>query len=119
MAKKKSGKVKPTYVPKAKARPGSHYAEDVRSKANELTERIAAYVPTLNRVLLVILLVVTVLWLTGAIAPDKARYGIIMTLGVSLALNGVSGYKSSRWAGFFLMIIGAVFFLSNLIMLLQ
>ena len=71
----------------------------------------------LNRILLALLLAVAVLWLCKALPALTARYLLIALLGVSLALNGISGYRNSRWAGAFLMLFGTALFLSNLYML--
>ena len=38
-------------------------------------------------------------------------------MGAALALNGLSGYRQSRWAGFSLMVFGTLLFLGNLFML--
>ena len=60
---------------------------------------------------------VVVLWLAGALAGSTARYLIVAIMGAALALNGLSGYRQSRWAGFSLMVFGTLLFLGNLFML--
>ena len=44
---------------------------------------------------------------------------IIAIMGAALAINGISGYRQSKWAGFFLMVFGTLLCLGNLIMLGQ
>ena len=55
--------------------------------------------------------------LAGALAGSTARYLIVAIMGAALALNGLSGYRQSRWAGFSLMVFGTLLFLGNLFML--
>ena len=67
---------------------------------------------------LVLLLVLAVLWIAKpAVFGLICRYAIIMLLGFSMTLNGLAGYRKSRWAGFFLMAFGTILFLGNLFML--
>ncbi len=87
--------------------------------ADEISCKFAKMSPTINRVLLVLLAVFVALWAFKVMAPLTARYVIIAIMGVSLAINGISGYRQSKWAGFFLMIFGTLLFLSNLFMLTQ
>ena len=42
---------------------------------------------------------------------------IIAIMGAALAINGISGYHQSKWAGFFLMVFGTILCLGNLMML--
>lgn len=119
MAKKKAKKVQPAYQPKARPRGGETYAKEVRARADQITAQVGKIAPYINRVLLVILLAVAILWMAGKLDPTKARCGILMCLGLSFALNGVTGYRSSRRSSFFLMLLGTVIFLVNLFLLIQ
>ena len=40
-------------------------------------------------------------------------------MGAALAINGLAGYRQSKWAGFFLMVFGTILCLGNLFMLTQ
>lgn len=120
MSKPKPAKRRPPqYVPKERpsARPGLTSRERLRARADEISLQFARMDKYLNRVLLALLLAVAVLWLCKALPALTARYLLIALLGVSLALNGISGYRNSRWAGSFLMLFGTALFLSNLYML--
>ena len=63
--------------------------------------------------------VVVLLWIFKVMQSQAARYLIIALMGISLGVNGISGYRQSRWAGFFLMVFGAALFLGNIYMLAQ
>ena len=120
MSKSKPAKRRPPqYVPKERpsSRPGLTPRERLRARADEISLQFARVEKYLNRVLLALLLAVTVLWLCKLLPALTARYLLITLLGASLALNGISGYRNSRWAGAFLMIFGTALFLSNLYML--
>ena len=103
----------PQYVPKERpsARPGLTPRERLHARADEISLQFARMDKYLNRVLLALL------WLCKALPALTARYLLITLLGASLALNGISGYRNSRWAGSFLMLFGTALFLSNLYML--
>lgn len=87
--------------------------------ADEISYKFSKLSPTVNRVLLVLLVIVAALWLFKMMAPLTARYLIIAMMGASLAINGISGYRQSKWAGFFLMVFGTILCLGNLFMLTQ
>lgn len=87
--------------------------------ADEISYKFAKMSPQINRVLLAVFAVIVVLWLFKVMAPLTARYLIIAIMGVSLAINGLSGYRQSKWAGFFLMVFGTLLCLGNLFMLTQ
>lgn len=87
--------------------------------ADEISYKFSKFSPTINRVLLVILAILVVLWIFKTIPALTARYLIIAIMGVSLAINGISGYRQSKWAGFFLMVFGTILCLGNLFMLTQ
>ena len=70
----------------------------IHRRADEISALFAKREKLLNRLLLGVFAVVVVLWLAGA-------------------LNGLSGYRQSRWAGFSLMVFGTLLFLGNLFML--
>ena len=67
----------------------------------------------------VFLIIVASLLGAAAIFGLICRYAIIMLLGFSMTLNGLAGYRKSRWAGFFLMVFGTILFLGNLFMLIS
>jgi len=91
----------------------------LHENADRLSREFARVEKTVNRVLLAMFAVVVVLWIFKVMQGQVARYLIICLLGVSLGVNGISGYRQSRWAGFFLMVFGAFLFLGNLYMLAQ
>ena len=55
--------------------------------------------------------------LVKVLPSQTARYLIIAIMGAALAINGISGYRQSKWAGFFLMVFGTILCLGNLMML--
>lgn len=119
MAKsKRSGKKGP--APRA-ARPSPRATpmrDQIRAKADTISAAVARVDQKINRILLVLLLVLAVLWIAKpAVFGLICRYAIIMLLGFSMTLNGLAGYRKSRWAGFFLMVFGTILFISNLFML--
>lgn len=121
MAKsKRSGKKPP--APRA-ARPNPRampMRDQIRAKADAISAAVARVDQKINRILLVLLLVLAVLWIAKpAVFGLICRYAIIMLLGFSMTLNGLAGYRKSRWAGFFLMAFGTILFLGNLFMLIS
>ena len=121
MAKsKRSGKKWP--APRA-ARPNPRsmpMRDQIRAKADAISAAVARVDQKINRILLVLLLVLAVLWIAKpAVFGLICRYAIIMLLGFSMTLNGLAGYLKSRWAGFFLMAFGTILFLVNLFMLIS
>lgn len=92
--------------------------DQIRAKADTISAAVARVDQKINRILLVLLLVLAVLWIAKpAVFGLICRYAIIMLLGLSMTLNGLAGYRKSRWAGFFLMVFGTILFISNLFML--
>lgn len=91
----------------------------LHQRADRISRDFARAATTINRVLLGIFAVVVVLWLTKVLAGQTARYLIIAIMGMALAVNGLVGYRQSKWAGFFLMVFGTLLFLGNLFMLTQ
>lgn len=103
----------------------NHYAhmspgrQKLHRMADEISYKFSRISPTVNRVLLAILAILVVLWAFKVMPALTARYLIIAIMGISLAINGISGYRQSKWAGFFLMVFGTFLFLGNLFMLTQ
>ena len=91
----------------------------LHENAERLSREFGRVEQTVNRVLLALFAVVVVLWVCKVMQGQVARYLIIALMGISLGVNGISGYRQSKWAGFFLMIFGAALFLGNLYMLAQ
>ena len=58
-----------------------------------------------------------VLLVAKVVPAQTARYLIIAIMGAALAINGLAGYRQSKWAGFFLMVFGTLLCLGNLMML--
>lgn len=119
MAKSKhSGKKKSaaprTAAPRTRSNP---LRQQIRAKADSISAAVARVDHKINRVLLVMLAVLVVLWLCKVLSGIIVRYAIITLLGFSLALNGLSAYRNTRWVGFFLMVFGTLLFLSNLLTL--
>lgn len=119
MAKSKRPGKKPPAPRAARPNPRSTPMRDqIRAKADTISAAVARVDQKINRILLVLLLVLAVLWIAKpAVFGLICRYAIIMLLGFSMTLNGLAGYRKSRWAGFFLMIFGTILFISNLFML--
>ena len=109
---KKEPKVNP-YAHMSPARRKLH------ENADRLSRDFARVEQTVNRVLLALFAVVVLLWIFKVMQSQAARYLIIALMGISLGVNGISGYRQSRWAGFFLMVFGAALFLGNIYMLAQ
>ena len=85
-----------------------------------VTPKMYALATIIFFVILALLLVLAVLWIAKpAVFGLICRYAIIMLLGFSMTLNGLAGYRKSRWAGFFLMAFGTILFLGNLFMLIS
>lgn len=116
--KKRSNKVKkqPAANPYAHMPP---QRQKLHLMADEISCKFAAASPRINRVLLVVFAVIVVLFLAKVIPSLTARYLIIAIMGAALAINGLSGYRQSKWAGFFLMVFGTILCLGNLFMLTQ
>lgn len=87
--------------------------------ADEISCQFSKRSPQINRVLLAVFAVIVVLWLFKVVAALTARYLIIAIMGAALAINGIAGYRQSKWAGFFLMVFGTLLCLGNLFMLTQ
>ena len=85
--------------------------------ADEISYKFNKLLPKVNRVLLAVFLLIVVLMLAKVLPSQTARYLIIAVFGAALAMNGIAGYRQSKWAGFFLMVFGTLLCLSNLIML--
>lgn len=121
MAKSKRPGKKPPAPRAARPNPRSMPMRDqIRAKADAISAAVARVDQKINRILLVLLLVLAVLWIAKpAVFGLICRYAIIMLLGFSMTLNGLAGYRKSRWAGFFLMVFGTILFISNLFMLIS
>ena len=87
--------------------------------ADDISYQFAKMSPKINRVLLAVFAVVVVLLLVKVLPSQTARYLIIAIMGAALAINGISGYRQSKWVGFFLMVFGTLLCLGNLFMLGQ
>lgn len=87
--------------------------------ADDISYKFSKMAPKINRVLLAVFALIVVLMLVKVIPSQTARYLIIAIMGAALAINGISGYRQSKWAGFFLMVFGTLLCLGNLIMLGQ
>lgn len=121
MAKSKRPGKKPPAPRAARPNPRAMPMRDqIRAKADTISAAVARVDQKINRILLVLLLVLAVLWIAKpAVFGLICRYAIIMLLGFSMTLNGLAGYRKSRWAGFFLMAFGTILFLGNLFMLIS
>lgn len=119
MAKSKRPGKKPPAPRAARPDPRAMPMRDqIRAKADAISAAVARVDQKINRILLALLLVLAVLWIAKpAVFGLICRYAIIMLLGFSMTLNGLAGYRKSRWAGFFLMVFGTILFISNLFML--
>lgn len=111
---RKKGAAPRTAQPQRRSNP---LRQQIHAKADAISAAVARVDHKINRVLLAILAVLVVLWLCKILSGTLARYAIITLLGISLALNGLSAYRNTRWVGFFLMVFGTLLFLSNLLML--
>lgn len=111
---KKKGAAPRASAPKPRTNP---MREKIRAKADAISASVARVDQKINRVLLALLLIFVVLWLCKVLSGTIVRYIIIALFGFSLALNGLSAYRNTRWVGFFLMVFGSLLFLSNLLTL--
>lgn len=91
--------------------------QKLHQQADDISYKFSKMSPKINRVLLAIFAVIVVLLLVKVIPAQTARYLIIAIMGAALAINGISGYHQSKWAGFFLMVFGTILCLGNLMML--
>lgn len=102
------------------ANPYAHMSprrQKLHQQADDISYKFSKMSPKINRVLLAIFAVIVVLLLVKVIPAQTARYLIIAIMGAALAINGISGYHQSKWAGFFLMVFGTLLCLGNLMML--
>ena len=109
---KKEPKVNP-YVHMSPARRKLH------ENADRISQEFGRVSQKVNRILLVLLALFVLLWVFKVMQGQVARYLIIALFGMSLGINGISGYRQSKWAGLFLMVFGTFLFLGNLYMLAQ
>ena len=104
------------------ANPYAHMSprrQKLHQQADDISYKFSKMSPKINRVLLAVFAVVVVLMLVKVLPSQTARYLIIAILGAAFAINGISGYRQSKWAGFFLMVFGTLLCLGNLFMLGQ
>lgn len=102
------------------ANPYAHMSprrQKLHQHADEISLKFSRLSPKINRVLLAVFAVIVVLLVAKVIPAQTARYLIIAILGAALAINGLAGYRQSKWAGFFLMVFGTLLCLGNLMML--
>ena len=102
------------------ANPYAHMSprrQKLHQQADEISLKFSRLSPKINRVLLAVFAVVVVLMLVKVLPSQTARYLIIAIMGAALAINGLAGYRQSKWAGFFLMVFGTILCLGNLYML--
>ena len=102
------------------ANPYAHMSprrQKLHQQADEISLKFSRLSPKINRVLLAVFAVIVVLLVAKVIPAQTARYLIIAILGAALAINGLAGYRQSKWAGFFLMVFGTLLCLGNLMML--
>lgn len=102
------------------ANPYAHMSprrQKLHQQADEVSLKFSRLSPKINRVLLAVFAVIVVLLVAKVIPAQTARYLIIAILGAALAINGLAGYRQSKWAGFFLMVFGTLLCLGNLMML--
>ena len=102
------------------ANPYAHMSprrQKLHQQADEVSLKFSRLSPKINRVLLAVFAVIVVLLVVKVIPAQTARYLIIAILGAALAINGLAGYRQSKWAGFFLMVFGTLLCLGNLMML--
>ena len=92
------------------ANPYAHMSprrQKLHQQADNISYKFSKMSPKINRVLLV----------AKVVPAQTARYLIIAIMGAALAINGLAGYRQSKWAGFFLMVFGTLLCLGNLMML--
>lgn len=102
------------------ANPYAHMSprrQKLHLQADEISLKFSKLSPKINRVLLAVFAVIVVLLLVKVLPAQTARYLIIAIMGAALAINGLAGYRQSKWAGFFLMVFGTILCLGNLMML--
>ena len=102
------------------ANPYAHMSprlQKLHQQADEVSLKFSRLSPKINRVLLAVFAVIVVLLVAKVVPAQTARYLIIAILGAALAINGLAGYRQSKWAGFFLMVFGTLLCLGNLMML--
>jgi len=102
------------------ANPYAHMSprrQKLHQQADEISLKFSRLSPKINRVLLAVFAVIVVLLVAKVIPTQTARYLIIAIMGAALAINGLAGYRQSKWAGFFLMVFGTLLCLGNLMML--
>ena len=102
------------------ANPYAHMSprrQKLHQQADEISLKFSRLSPRINRVLLAVFAVIVVLLVAKVIPAQTARYLIIAIMGAALAINGLAGYRQSKWAGFFLMVFGTLLCLGNLMML--
>ncbi len=93
--------------------------QKLHRRADEISAQFEKMSKPVNRVLLAVFALVVILLAFKVLPSMTARYLIIAIMGASLGINGLAGYRQSRWAGFFLMVFGTLLFLGNLFMLTQ
>lgn len=116
-SKRSGGKKRPAPRTAPAARRSLPLRQQIQARAEGFSAAVARVDKKINRILLAILLVLVVLWVCRLLPAEPVRYTIIALFGFSLMLNGLSTYGKTRWVGFFLMVIGTIFFLSNLLTL--
>lgn len=102
------------------ANPYAHMSprwQKLHQQADEVSLKFSRLSPKINRVLLAVFAVIVVLLVAKVVPAQTARYLIIAIMGAALAINGLAGYRQSKWAGFFLMVFGTLLCLGNLMML--
>ena len=102
------------------ANPYAHMSprrQKLHRMADETSYKFAKMAPKIYRALLAVFALIVILMLVKVLPGQTARYLIIAVMGAALAINGISGYRESRWAGFFLMVFGTILCVSNLMML--
>ena len=91
--------------------------QKLHQQADEISLKFAKLSPKINRVLLAALAVIVLLLLFKVLPSRTVRYLIVAIMGAALAVNGISGYHQSKWAGFFLMVFGTFLCLGTLMMI--
>ena len=102
------------------ANPYAHMSprrQKLHQQADEISLKFAKLSPKINRVLLAVLAVIVLLLLFKVLPSRTVRYLIVAIMGAALAVNGISGYHQSKWAGFFLMVFGTFLCLGTLMMI--
>jgi len=102
------------------ANPYAHMSprrQKLYQQADDISYKFSKLSPKINRVLLAVFAVIVVLFVAKVLPSQTARYLIVAIMGAALAINGLAGYRQSKWAGFFLMVFGTILCLGNLMML--